>query len=186
MPANLCFHLPESLFSAYQRKSITGRRGAWIAGMCSLSQKLFQGIYDWTDDIPCQHIPFILCINEFSSSKFHSISLETFKSGDTAETVPRQMMFIAQRAFQHIIHKAILESIVCEREREIFPSLEYQIHLISLHYHYTSIHSELNPWLWYFTQYYSAAPHLPWQLPSATQAQSTHITSLQASSKCDW
>ena len=96
-----------------------------------------------------------------------------------------------EQAFQRIIHRAILESIVlvyvcmymcmCVT----FPSSVYQIHLISLHYHYTSIHSELNLWLWYFTEYYSTVPHLPWQLPHATQAQSTHITSPQASFKCD-
>lgn len=92
-----------------------------------------------------------------------------------------------EQAFQRIIHRAILESIVRASVYacETFPSSEYQIHLISLHYHYTSIQSELNLWLWHFTQYYSAVSHLPWQLPLATQAQSTHITSPQASSKCD-
>lgn len=100
MPAYLCFHLQESLFSAYQRNSITHWYSVRLVWMCSLSEKLFQGIRDSrADDVLCQHIPFILYISESYSSKFHSISLETFKSGDTAEIAPCPMMFIASKRF---------------------------------------------------------------------------------------
>lgn len=95
MPAYLPSNLPKTLFSAYsnQRKPITQR-------VESLSQKLFQGIHDLgTGAALCQHIPFIQDISEYCPSKFHSISLETFKSGDTAKIAPCRMMFIASGRF---------------------------------------------------------------------------------------
>lgn len=67
----------------------------------------------------------------------------------------------------------------------VFPASPCEINIISLHYRYASIHGELNLWLRCVTAYYAAISHLPWQLLCATQVQSTHITSPQASPKCD-
>lgn len=97
MPANPPSHSPDSQLCAHQRKPITSPHS-----MCCLSQKLLQGAQDLkkkTEYVLCQHIPLEQCIGKYYSSKFHSVSLETYKSGDTAETAPRWAMFISSERF---------------------------------------------------------------------------------------
>lgn len=94
MPANPPSHPPDSQLCAHQRKPITSPHS-----MCCLSQKLLQGTQKNEEYVLCQHIPLVQCIGEYYSSKFHSFSHETYKSGDTAETAPRWAMFISSERF---------------------------------------------------------------------------------------
>lgn len=109
---------------------------AWVC----LSQKSLQGIRDLKPEyVSCQHIHSRGVSGSAILPSFPSVSLETYKSGDTAETPARHwVMFISgeRSAVQSI--GPILGSIACVRET--FPFL-----WVGDSYHHSSLPLHVHP-----------------------------------------